>query len=69
MNAYIQEVLEKVEKRDKNEIKDLLLQYFGDLAGTAPAAAGGDAVDPEKLRRIRHGLDEILTLLAKDDKK
>lgn len=57
------------EKRDKNEIKDLLLQNFGDLAGTAPAASGGDAVDPEKLRRIRHGLDEILTLLAKDDKK
>lgn len=56
------------EKRDKNEIKDLLLQHFGDLAGAA-SAAGGDAVDPEKLRRIRRGLDEILTLLAKDDKK
>lgn len=56
-----------LEKRDKGLIKDLLLDHFGDLAGTQSAAAA-DAVNPEKLQKIRRGLKEILTLLAKDDK-
>ena len=55
------------EKRDKGEIKDLLLQHFGDVA-CGQAAAGSDAVDPKKIQKIRSGLREILTLLAKDDK-
>lgn len=55
------------EKRDKSLIRELLLQRFGDLAGAQPPVAG-DPVSPEKLRRIRRGLREILTLLAKDDK-
>ena len=55
------------EKRDKNLNQDLLLQYFGDVAVLHPQASG-DPVNPEKLQKIRHGLKEILTLLAKDDK-
>jgi DNA-binding transcriptional MerR regulator len=55
------------EKRDKGLIRDLLLQHFGDLAGSQPAAAS-EPVNPEKLQKIRRGLKEILTLLAKDDK-
>ncbi len=55
------------EKRDKSLIQELLLQRFGDLAGSQPPAAG-DHASPEKLRKIRRGLKEILTLLAKDDK-
>jgi DNA-binding transcriptional MerR regulator len=55
------------EKRDKGQIKDLLLQNYGDLAN-AQFAANADAVNPEKLQKIRRGLKEILTLLAKDDK-
>ncbi len=55
------------EKRDKGLIRDLLLQHFGDLAGSQPAAAA-EPVNPEKLQKIRRGLKEILTLLAKDDK-
>jgi hypothetical protein len=55
------------EKRDKSLIQELLLQRFGDLAG-AQSPAAGDPVSPEKLRKIRRGLKEILTLLAKDDK-
>ncbi len=55
------------EKRDKSHIQELLQQRFVDLAGAQPSPAG-DAVSPEKLRRIRRGLREILTLLAKDDK-
>lgn len=55
------------EKRDKSLIQQLLLQRFGELAGSQPADAG-EPVSPEKLRRIRRGLKEILTLLAKDDK-
>lgn len=55
------------EKRDKGQIRELLLQNYGDLAAPqSPATA--EAVDPEKLRKIRRGLKEILTLLAKDDK-
>ena len=55
------------EKRDKGLIRDLLLHNFGDLAGSQPAAAS-EPVNPEKLLKIRRGLKEILTLLAKDDK-
>jgi DNA-binding transcriptional MerR regulator len=55
------------EKRDKGLIRDLLLQHFGDLAGSQPAAPS-EPVNPEKLQKIRRGLKEILTLLAKDDK-
>jgi len=58
------------EKRDKAQIKDLLLQTFGDL-GSGQAAAGSqeaEPVNPDKLKKIRRGLKEILTLLAKDDK-
>jgi DNA-binding transcriptional MerR regulator len=55
------------EKRDKGQIRDLLLQHFG--AGSAPAPAqGSEPVDAKKLQKIRSGLREILTLLAKDDK-
>lgn len=55
------------EKRDKALIKDLLLEHCGVVANgqTTPAA---DPVDPKKLQKIRSGLKEILTLLAKDDK-
>jgi DNA-binding transcriptional MerR regulator len=56
-----------LEKRDKGQIKELLLQNFGDLSTSQPAL-GSDAVDPDKLQKIRRGLKEILTLLAKDDK-
>ena len=55
------------EKCDKGKIKNLLLQNFGDLANTQPGS-DQEPVDPEKLKRIRRGLNEILTLLAKDDK-
>jgi DNA-binding transcriptional MerR regulator len=55
------------EKRDKGHIKELLLQNYGDLA-TARPAVNAEAVDPDKLQKIRRGLKEILTLLAKDDK-
>jgi DNA-binding transcriptional MerR regulator len=55
------------EKCDKSKIKNLLMQNFGDLADTQPGA-NQEPVDPEKLKRIRRGLNEILTLLAKDDK-
>jgi DNA-binding transcriptional MerR regulator len=55
------------EKRDKGLIRDLLLQHFGDLAGSQPTTAS-EPVNPEKLQKIRRGLKEILTLLAKDDK-
>jgi len=56
-----------IEKRDKGQIRDLLLQQFGDLGGSqSPASA--EPVNPEKLQKIRRGLKEILTLLAKDDK-
>jgi DNA-binding transcriptional MerR regulator len=55
------------EKCDKSKISDLLLQNFGDLANTQPGS-NQEPVDPEKLKKIRRGLKEILTLLAKDDK-
>ena len=56
-----------LEKCDKGKIKNLLLQYFGDL-NNAQSTSNQDPVDPEKLKKIRRGLSEILTLLAKDDK-
>jgi DNA-binding transcriptional MerR regulator len=56
-----------LEKREKSKISELLLQNFGDLANTQPGSAEGP-VDTEKIKRIRRGLKEILTLLAKDDK-
>lgn len=55
------------EKRDKGKISELLLQNFGDLANAQPGAPQ-EPVDTEKIKRIRRGLKEILTLLAKDDK-
>jgi hypothetical protein len=55
------------EKCDKGKIRDLLSQNFGDLANTQPGS-NQEPVDPEKLKSIRRGLNEILTLLAKDDK-
>ncbi len=55
------------EKRDKGLIRDLLLQHFGNVAN-GPSTQGSDQVDPGKLQKIRSGLKEILTLLAKDDK-
>ena len=55
------------EKCDKGRIRGLLLQHFGEMASD-PAAAPAEGVNPEKLQKIRRGLKEILTLLAKDDK-
>jgi DNA-binding transcriptional MerR regulator len=55
------------EKRDKSQIKDLLLQNFGDLASGQPV--NSEPVNGAKLKKIRRELKEILTLLAKDDKK
>jgi len=55
------------EKRDKGQIRDLLLQQFGDVA-IAPPVAAAEPVDAGKLKQIRSGLREILTLLAKGDK-
>ncbi|MFH2107972.1 MAG: MerR family transcriptional regulator [Chrysiogenia bacterium] len=56
-----------IEKCGKDKIRELLLQNFGDLANTQPGS-NQEPVDPEKLKSIRRGLSEILTLLAKDDK-
>ena len=55
------------DKCDKNKIKDMLLQNFGELDNGQNSFAQGP-LDHEKVKRIRRGLDEILTLLAKDDK-
>jgi DNA-binding transcriptional MerR regulator len=55
------------DKYGKNKIKDLLLQYFGEFDNGQQASAQGP-LDHEKVKRIRRGLNEILTLLAKDDK-
>jgi DNA-binding transcriptional MerR regulator len=55
------------EKCDKGRIRELLLQHFGEMAN-GQASAQADGVNPEKLLKIRRGLKEILTLLAKDDK-
>jgi DNA-binding transcriptional MerR regulator len=55
------------EQCDKSKIKDMLLQNFGEIDNGRQEASAGP-LDHEKVKRIRRGLDEILTLLAKDDK-
>jgi DNA-binding transcriptional MerR regulator len=55
------------DKCDKNKIKELLLQNFGEIGPLKDVPVPG-ALDHEKVKRIRRELDEILTLLAKDDK-
>lgn len=55
------------DKCDKNKIKELLLQNFDTIDALKDAPAPG-TLDREKVKRIRRELDEILTLLAKDDK-
>ena len=54
------------DKCDKNKIKDMLLQNFGELDNGQHTAHG--PLNHEKVKRIRRGLDELLTFLAKDDK-
>ena len=54
-------------KCDKIKIRDMLLQNFGEFANSQHSPAPGP-INQEKVKRIRRGLDEILTLLAKDDK-
>ncbi|MCX6554944.1 MAG: MerR family transcriptional regulator [Candidatus Aminicenantes bacterium] len=55
------------DKCDKNKIKEMLLQNFGEIDNVQNTSAP-EPLDREKVKRIRRGLDEILTLLAKDDK-
>jgi DNA-binding transcriptional MerR regulator len=55
------------DKFDKNKIKALLLQNFGELNNGQPSHPQVP-LDQEKVKRIRRGLDEILTLLDKDGK-
>jgi DNA-binding transcriptional MerR regulator len=55
------------DKCDKKKIKDMLLQNFGEFDNGQDSPAPGP-INHEKVKRIRRGLDEILTLLAKDDK-
>ena len=55
------------DKCDKKEIKALLLQNFGEFDNGQHSPIQGP-LDQEKVKRIRRGLDEILTLLNKDDK-
>ena len=55
------------DKCDKNKIKDMLLQNFGEF-DNGQHSLTKVSLDHEKVKRIRRGLDEILTLLAKDDK-
>jgi DNA-binding transcriptional MerR regulator len=55
------------DKCDKIKIKDMLLQNFGDFDNGQQSSVQVP-LDHEKVKRIRRGLDEILTLLAKDDK-
>jgi len=55
------------DKCNKNKIKDMLLQNFGEIDNGQHTSAP-EPLDHEKVKRIRRGLDEILTLLAKDDK-
>ncbi len=52
---------------DKNKIKEMLRQDFGALDFGRKESESG-SISQEKVKRIRRGLDEILTLLAKDDK-
>jgi len=55
------------DKCDKNKIKDMLLQNFGELDNGQQSPAHGP-LNQEKVKRIRRGLNELLTFLAKDDK-
>jgi len=55
------------DKCDKNKIKELLLNDSGEVF-TKQSAAVARPVSQDKVKRIRRGLSEILTLLAKDDK-
>ena len=55
------------DKYDKNKIKDLLLQNFGEYDNGQHSPTQGP-INREKVKRIRRVLNEILTLLAKDDK-
>jgi DNA-binding transcriptional MerR regulator len=55
------------DKLKKSKVKEMLLQNFADVNN------GGDSVrrspiNKQKVKRIRRELEEILTLLAKDDK-
>jgi DNA-binding transcriptional MerR regulator len=52
---------------DKNKIRELLMENFGDL-GQGQQSPTPANISHDKVKRIRRGLDEILTLLAKDDK-
>jgi hypothetical protein len=45
----------------------MILQNFGELNNGQHSLTQAP-LDHEKVKRIRRGLDEILTLLAKDDK-
>lgn len=56
------------DKCDKTALKERLQHDFGELS-TAQDASPPWTLDREKVKRIRRELDEILTLLAKDDKK
>jgi len=55
------------DKLDKSKIKEMVLKNFGEFGPNQPTAAP-EPMDREKVKRIRRGLDEILTLLDKDDK-
>jgi DNA-binding transcriptional MerR regulator len=54
-------------KYDKKKIKELLMGDSIEVAGKSSALPPTRSTR-DKVKRIRRGLDEILTLLAKDDK-
>jgi len=55
------------DKYDKNKIKELLMNDFSEISAKRPVSIA-KPLSQEKVKRIRRGLNEILTLLAKDDK-
>jgi DNA-binding transcriptional MerR regulator len=55
------------DKCDKTQVREMLLQNFGEFENGQKEQHPG-SISREKVKRIRRGLDEILTLLAKDDK-
>jgi DNA-binding transcriptional MerR regulator len=55
------------DKYDKKKIKELLMGDSAEVAGK-PKVSTPNRSTRDKVKRIRRGLDEILTLLAKDDK-
>lgn len=55
------------DKYDKNKIKELLQDDLN-MVSDKRTAPGAKPLSQDKVKRIRRGLDEILTLLAKDDK-